>query len=191
MDWRNLYGDKSMSPDDLKRYQSGFWSHEYRIENNETVWRCDLRGLEEAVRHVVMDYHEARLFMENPVQYLDRRFGEGTGYAYARRHEGDRPYIDLRTPRHMAMDLARDRDMAMAYGYTTATNTTTTSGTSGNYWMVDEMTKVKKRKAHSPIRFKKKLVRNLPFVDGGDGLVNTLQREFDHWAGDQMKVLYG
>ena len=122
--------------------------------------------------------------------------------------------------KYMGMDLARERDATMAYLYNsgTSTNTTTsTSGTTATYvsMMQDEMRRqmeretmyrmdtlyghkvippgptIKKGKRDKPISFRKKLVRNLPFVHGGDSLVQTLQREFDHWAGDQMKLLHG
>ncbi len=37
----------------------------------------------------------------------------------------------------------------------------------------------------------KSLVRNLPLVAGSGDLVNTLQREFNHWASLQMQALHG
>ena len=100
-------------------------------------------------------------------------------------------------------NYAAERDMALWTG-TTSTNTTTSSGTSADYIMMlqEEM----KRKIASEVMvppqfiskdssksvsFKKKLVRNLPFIDGGDGLVKTLQREFDHWAKPQLEIMRG
>lgn len=83
--------------------------------------------------------------------------------------------------------------MAAYYDTGTSTNTTTSSGTTWTslygHKVVHPKEMIKKRKAEVALR--KKTVRNLPFVDGGDGLVRTLQREFDHWAGDQMRILHG
>ena len=36
----------------------------------------------------------------------------------------------------------------------------------------------------------RKLIKNIPFkVEYGGSLLASLQREFDHWAGDQMKLV--
>jgi hypothetical protein len=198
-----------MSPDECKKRQSGFWTHEYRVDKGEEIWRCDRHKLGEAVRTIMMDYREAAVFQQDPHRYLDTRFGEGTSYVYFNKHENDSPYCDYRTPRYMAMDLARERDpMAMASNYFSGnfTNTTTTSGTSGTsdsyYWM-QEATRQRQRQqgAVTPkigkglgsykAEGKKRLTRNLPFVCGSDDLLGALQREFDHWAKPSMERLYG
>lgn len=75
------------------------------------------------------------------------------------------------------------------YASNTATNTiTTTSGTTDSIWVNPQS-----RHKTKPITPKKKkpkgLVRNLPFVNGGD-IIETLQREFDFWAGAQRKEIF-
>lgn len=208
------------SPDEYKRMQSGFWTHEYRIENDETVWRCDRRKLDEAVRALMLNRESATQFAQDPKGYLDWRFGEGTGYVYAHKHKGDGPYIDYRFPRWMDQEKARyykgidfardDRVDAMAY-WNTGTTTNTTTATSGSTFIMENNTFIrdeikrqqekmvtdtlygtKVRKPTKPFRFKKRLVKTLPFkVETGGSLLASLQREFDHWAGDQMKVVNG
>lgn len=202
-------GAQAQSPDDHRRLRSGFWKHEYRIDSGETVWRCDLHKLHDTVRDILMDQFEHRKFSEDPHRYLDMMFGEGTSKVYFSKHESNRPYVDYRMPSHyhMGMDLARERDATMAYLYntgTTSTNTTTTSGTADYMMMVQEEMKRKmrnelmvpannfppiKKKKDDTFKFRPSLVRNMPFVHGGDSLLKTLQRDFDHWAKEQMGVI--
>lgn len=47
-------------------------------------------------------------------------------------------------------------------------------------------TKVRK---DTPFKFARKLIKTFPFKAVNGSLVENLQREFDHWAGDQMKVV--
>lgn len=208
------------SPDEAKRMRSGFWTHDYRIENDETVWRCDLRKLDEAVRRIMLDRQFSMAFAQDPKRFLDEHFGEGTGYCYSHsRQDMDRPYMDYRFPRWMDQEKARyyrgidwardDKVDAMAYLYNTGTSTNTTTATTASgstYWindfMKDEIKRTQERMISKgvlgskpkdkPIRFKKKLVKTLPFkVETGGSLLASLQREFDHWAGDQMRLVNG
>lgn len=203
------------SESDYKRRRSGFWTHEYRVANKETVWRCDLHGLEQAVNRIMMDLHEHHSFTENPQKYLDTRFGEGTAYAFFNRARAEgRSYIDLRTP-----DYLRGQNMATPYwhgidtaaasgrmtGSTTATNTFLTTATAlRDQNFVDHNTFLTKNvqrsvRAKSDLLYNKrygntathkKLVKNLPFANGGDGVIETLQREFDYWAGKVQEELF-
>jgi hypothetical protein len=194
-----------MSPDECKKRQSGFWTHEYRPNRDEEVWRCDRHKLSEAVRDIMMDCRESQVFQEDPHRYLNTRFGEGTAYVYFNKSNSDNPYFDYRTPRHMAQDSARGRDMALGYyGSSSGTFTTTaTSGTSDSmYWLhaaaqqhlsrpVQKHQKAIAGKGLGSRPAKKKLVRNLPFVCGSGDLLAALQREFDHWAGQNMEKIHG
>ena len=184
------------------------------------TWTLDLIKLGEAMLHVMRTPHLAQEYATMPVEFVDGRFGEGT-YKAMMTHRKDDYYRERRhlpITKYMGMDLAREKDeMAYLYNTGTASNITTTSGTTATYMnmMQDEMRRqieketmyrmdtlyghkvippgptIKKGKRPSAVSFRKKLVRNLPFVNGGDGLVETLQREFDHWAGDQMKLING
>lgn len=198
-----------MDPESMKKLASGFWKHEYRIENNEEVWRCDKRGLEDAIYKIMRDSREAMFFSQDPTRYLDVKFGEGTGYAWGHRNRHDNPYVDMRLSQEMMYNRKtatevmreRERDATMAY-YNTYANTGTTSNTnttagSSSAWMESQMQKDYSRmKTGKPpakppsVHHNKKLVRNLPFVCGSDDLLNTLQRDFDHWAQVQKRILF-
>lgn len=203
--------DPATDPETQKKLRSGFWSHEYRFDRNEDVWRCDKRGLEEAIYNIMRDRRESQFFSQDPERYLDVKFGEGTGRAWAHRDKHGSPWVDMRTPRYFGMDLAREKDMALYpisqhrqwTGTTSGATTTATAAASTKYdsWIMDHIKEegiykeLKARqfttkKTDPKIRFKKNLVRSMPFVNGVDGLLKTLQREFDHWAGDQMRLLH-
>ena len=185
---------QAMSPDHAKKLQSGFWKHEYRAETGETIWRCDLHKLNETIRDILMDYHECKRFQSSPADYLDTRFGSDTARVYfSKRNDKMGRYINIRENPYLREN--------MAYWNTgTTTNTNTTTSTSGSLYMYDELRymqeKMIREQAHiPPVKKKtpapkKRLVRNMPFVNGGDSLLATLQRDFDHWAGAQMKVIH-
>lgn len=185
-------GSATMSPEEQKMRDSGFWHVDHRIDTMDTVAKCDLHKLHEAVNRVMMDSHESRLFRENPQRYMAARWGEATAKVYFSKHPINEKYI--------AMQLAPDWEREMAYW----TGSGTTSTTSGTYLMYDQYTrtyiadsvkeaarKVAKQdpRIKDAVKFEKKLVRTLPFVHGGDSLLATLQREFDHWAGPALKEL--
>lgn len=204
------------SPDEYKRLKSGFWSQDYRIENDETVWRCDLHKLDEAVRRIMLDGRFAMPFAQNPKGFLDEMFGEGTGYCYTHSRDNglDHHYLDYRFPRWMEREKARyykgidwardDKVDAMAYLYNTGTTTTTTtatSGTSDTLWFqgntfirneLDNQMKRSIKRATNKYSFKKKRVKTFPFKPSKyTGLLDQLQQEFDHWAGPQLKAIHG
>lgn len=164
------------SPDEARRMASGFWTQDYRIDKNETVWRCDLRKLDEAVRHIMCDPREAMEFAGDPKRYLDRRFGEGTGYCYSHsRKNPHNDYMNYLTPRWMDIEkqkyyrgydpakyISDDRADAMAlsaWNSSTSTNisTSTTSGTSDNYYwyqnsIKDEIHEQMRKATHQAIK---------------------------------------
>ena len=202
---------RSMDPESAKKLASGFWTHEYRMDTQEDIWRCDKRKLEDAVYQILRDSRESQFFSQDPIRYLDVKFGEGTGRAYSHRNQQHNPFVNMAIPREMGMDLARGRDsMALAsyaslYGTTTtgtaASNTITTTDSSDSmYWIRDEMRKQVKKTAnqffdkkaytkkegYAPTR---KLVRNVPFAYAKGTLLATLQRDFDHWTKPQMELL--
>lgn len=160
-----LMSDKyrSMSPDEMRRSRSGIWERRFAPDTCYEEWACDLFKLEDKIRELhCSDPTFRQSFAENPRRTLDLCFGQGTAEAYfmKRRHPGDR--IHFRVPPD--------------YGYKM-------------YDQYDKRpmrpTSPKDRK--DTVTFERRLVRNLPFVHGGDGLAATLQREFDHWAGDQVR----
>ena len=143
-----------------------------------------------------MDSWAFNQFSKDPIRFLDARFGEGTGEAC--RHAGQDRVA-------MRFDPFRGIDMALP-SYLTGTTTSGTSTTEAvntvyDSWIMDHIKEeriykkfdkaINKKQTHESISFKKKLVRNLPFVEGGDGLVKTLQREFDHWAKPQLEIMRG
>lgn len=168
--------------------------------------------MNEAIKQIMMDLHESRVFQKDPHRYLDTRFGEGTARAYFTKHESNRPYVDMRTPGFFGngyADLARERDMAMSTHYFTGwtdwgtTSSTTASGTNSvlTYADLENIKHNLRARASSDIeqaiqgeRSKppvKRLVRNVPFVCGSGDLLRTLQRDFNHWAKPQMVLIGG
>ena len=107
------------------------------------------------------------------------------------------PFMNERNK--MALGYIHNTGFTTATG--TATNITTTSNTDS--WIMEhqqeqriyeQQQRVRKKRMQEKesIRFKpNSLVRNLPFVHGGDSLLATLQRDFDHWAKPQMRLLNG
>lgn len=194
--------DPRCDPESAKRLASGFWSHQYDHFGDIETWSCDKRKLNDALVAKMRDPEFSYNFNNNPRRLLDGLWGEGTYEAF-RHSSNDRVNIRLNP-------FLRENQMALYTGTSTNTNTitTTTAGTSGYYYGYDQRMYIrdeldaqmrrevqnaiaKEGKKLSSYKFRKKLVKNLPFVNSSDGLVKTLQREFDHWAGDQMKVLYG
>lgn len=211
--WREMYGDpRTQSPDEIKRQRSGFWTCEYRIENDETVWRCDLRKLDEAVRRIMLDRQFSMQFAQDPKRFLDHHFGEGTGYCYSHsRKDMDRPYMDYRFPRWMdrergkyyrGYDLARDdKADAMAYWNSgTSTNTTTSTAGSSFFTMtnntfikdhLDREVKKSVKEASKTFRWKAKKITPALIEPKKRGMVKALQQAFDSCYRDQMALLHG
>ena len=114
-------------------------------------------------------------------------------------------------------DYARnDKRDAMAYanmsnstftGTTTNTVATTSGSAAGFSWFDGDRMRgdsvftkdtshairaQTKKMVKDTFKFKRKLVKTLPFkVETGGSLLNSLQREFDHWAGPTKKELFG
>ena len=178
------------------------------------MYTRDLRKLDEAVRHILLDTQRSQLFAKDPLHYLDRWFGEGTGECYSHSRKNiNAQYLDYRSPAYMDFEKARyyrgidwakeDRRDAMAYacltGGTTATTSTATSGNS--YWIdntqfirndLDNQIKKTVKKGAANFKWKKRRVKTMPLkVSKSQSLLDVLQAEFDHWAGDQLKVIHG
>ena len=179
------------------------------MEDNSSTWVCNKRKLYEEIQRIHLNQWSARQFADDPLGFLDARFGEGTGKAYAHRSSGSDERVMFRFPQHY-----REDNMALWTGTTSGTTSntfTTTSAAAGmteqylrdhlrheveaqkqrlmNEMIPQEMLKRPSDPPSRSIKFKKRLVRNMPFVHGGDSLLQTLQRDFDHWAGPQMKLI--
>ena len=182
--WKEMYGDPRQDPESFKRRNSGFWHHQFDQFAQQEVWTCDKRKLNEKVAEAMLDPAFARDFYEKGSRILDRMFGEGTAYAFHTKTKKDMLAMRLNPfMEQEKMGAKQRRDDAMAYywqGGSTATTTTsdTTSGTCNatNMYIRDEL---------------EQQVRNMPFVCGKGDLLNTLQRDFDHWAKPQMRMLHG
>lgn len=209
--------DARMDPDGRKKLASGFWTHEYRVDVGEDVWKCDIHKLNQAVCEIIKDYRESQLFNKDPHRYLDTRFGSDTAYVYFSKHnKGNERHVYVKN-NPFAYDLARKRDeMAIGrykYGHTDWLVNSTTSSSLDPAIMKQQMERIRNeliqetlygrdgtelgarsgptsKKRDSTISFRK-LVRNVPFTNGGKGkLLETLQKDFDHWAGKQREALF-
>jgi hypothetical protein len=183
------YKDISQDPESARRLASGFWKHEHDFATDIDTWVCDKRKLHEEVQKICMSNNETfKMFHRDAARFLDHRYGDGTGEAY--RHSGqDR--VAMRFDPFRALNN-RDGVDAMAYWIDTTsgtTTTTTTAGTSCGNIVISSPPPQRQQKTKPYVATAKKLVRNMPFVHGGDSLLATLQRDFDHWAGSQLKVV--
>ena len=188
-DWKQVgvRNQRSMDPESARRLASGFWKHDYDHLTDTVTWVCNKRKLNDKLAEAMLDREFAHRFTQGGLSILNRMFGEGTVEAF--RHSGGdhvkMRFDPFRERYTMGMDLARGKDMAL---YSQFNNCTTTSGTTTSGGWARKTTKTMPYKA--PSKAPDRLVRNLPFVNGGaDDLVNTLQREFNHWAGLQMMVI--
>lgn len=195
-----------MDPETARRLASGFWRHEHSMENDMDTWVCDKHKLNEAVQQIMMDQWASKQFYRDPVRFLDARFGEGTGDAY--RHASQDRVAMRFNPLKRAWENGMATSSKYYSGYTNiyaGTDTTsTTSSTSGvvDGWVQQHMQE--ERLYHQQMRQKKdalavkkgapllaaRLVRNMPFVCGAGDLLNTLQRDFDHWTNQQKRILF-
>lgn len=185
---RPKYGEQTMDAETRKKLGSGFWEREHRPETYDIIWRCDLHKLNDAIRTILMDPKESRYFSQDPKHYLSMRFGEDTAKVYYTKTPNNDRHLMMRE------DPFRREVMAMYSGYTNGTsattNTYTTTTTTGHYHLLRPSAAFEKGKARGLKAQPKGLVRRFPFVDGGDGLLKTLDREFDHWAGSIRRELF-
>lgn len=159
------YGNKSMDRESAKRLASGVWK--LVIEAGEDIWTCNVALLREKLHQMACSDHRMyEQYCKNPKVFLDARFGDMTAKAFNHYSAGNR--ISFRTnPYDDDSAFMKSYKMRMnnKYGYLHHNGTPET------------------------IKFERKLVRNLPLVYGGDSVADTLQREFDWWAGEQVKRL--
>lgn len=195
---------RTMDPESALRLASGLWKHEYALDTDIDTWVCDKRKLHEAVQEIMLNPSTFQQFTMDPTRFLDARFGKGTGEAY--RHSGQDRVAMRFNPYTMGIDPARGRDMAYLTGTTATTWTDTSTSSTTDTWIMQHAQEQRmyeqrqrqkqqhdkkaysKKEGHAPVR---KLVRNTPFVCGAGDLLNTLQRDFDHWAKPQMAVIHG
>jgi len=190
---------RTQDPESARRLASGFWKHQYDYETQIDTWTCDKRKLHEAVQQIMMNPHSFQRFTMDPTRFLDARFGEGTGEAY--RHSGQDRVAMRFNPFTRALTREGQEDMAYWIDTSsgTTTTTTTTAGTTCDNIIISspppqlrqkqyDKKAYAKKEGYAPTR---KLVRNMPFVCGAGDLLNTLQRDFDHWAKPQMAVING
>ena len=203
-----LHDPRTQSPDECRRLNSGFWKRDYDMCTQTETWTCDKRKLNDKVAEAMLDHEFRRSFNMAGPSLLDKMFGEGTAEAFSHKTSNDRvmmrfnPFNDRQM---LGMDLARKDSMAlttfanMNTGTTTTTAATVSNNTnefftvagSSQMFIRDEVRaageKAVKAFGSKPSR---KLIKNIPFkVEYGGSLLASLQREFDHWAGDQMKLV--
>jgi hypothetical protein len=204
----------NQDPESFKRLRSGFWRRDYDLATQNERWTCDVKKLREEVGRAMIDRDfSQRVSMYGLSRVLDEMFGDWTAKAFHTKLQGDSSLVQMQVPdfmredprraRYMGYDLARDdKADAMAYWTGTTTNTTTTTaGTSGwyelygnkiisdNAFFKKETEKAIKR-ATDKISFRKRRVKTFPFKGSKHtSLLDQLQQEFDHWAGNQLKVI--
>lgn len=215
-DWKRMARPANQDPESFKRLRSGFWRHSRDFETQNDRWTCNVKQLREEVGRAMIDREFAQRVAHYGIsKVLDDTFGKMTAHAYHHQLKGSEELVQMIIPdfmkedpraRYMGYDLARDDKVdAMAYWTGTTTNTTTTTaGTSTTGWyelygnkiindnsFFEKETKRAIKKAADSISFKKRRVRTFPFKlpATSKSLLDQLQSEFDHWAGDQLKVI--
>lgn len=183
--------DPRMDPESAKRLASGIWNRQYDPLADMETWTCDKRKLNDKIAEAMTDPEFAQRFTQGGMRLLDRIFGEGTAEAF-RYKSNERVcmrFDPFRDTQRLSMDLGR-KD-AIARGTTsTATNEFFTTASAGQTFVRDEMKRQVKDVAKTYVAPARKLIRNIPFkIECGGSLLSSLQREFDHWAGDQMKLV--
>lgn len=186
------------TPEEAARLRSGVWKfkreYSHELGGDMVSWTLDVDLLYKLLMARLKNSAEYSLFTHNKKGYIDGYFGPGTYDAYVEHGRLQALPENMHKPMGLYKEVQK-----MAISNCKFTNSGTTGGTyttnttndiviygdgdlrykKGSSWEGEKVSK--KRKS---------LVRNLPFVDGGDGLLETLQREFDYWAGDIMKDLF-
>jgi len=209
------YGDPRCDPESAKRLASGVWKREYSALSNTETWICNKRKLNDKLAEAMLDRDFADQLHKHGHEILDRICGQGTADAF-RYKSGERVAMRFDPPirdkmmgaiqgqrnQILGCDLAGGRDQ-MALGYSTYTGatsgntfTTATTGstTSDNtYWIRDEVrAQLEQSVKHATNRVAAKRQPMKPFrVETGGTLLSSLQREFDRWAGPQLKLVSG